>query len=472
MSKDLYPSLPIYIVDDDAVSREAHQGILEHRGMNHIMFSDNTDEVLSKLENQKVSVILLDLMFPDCDKNGEDLLPDILQRYPDVPVVIITETDAVETAVRCMKSNAYDYLVKPVDAKRLITTVELALEFGDIQNENMTLQKQLLSGQLQHPEAFAGIVSSNNEMLSIFRYVEAVSTSNQPLLVTGETGVGKELIASAVHKCSNRKGEFISFSAAGLDDETFCDRLFGHVRGGIDGATEDQMGIAQKANEGTLFLDEIGELSYDTQKRLLQFIQEREYYPLGSTKPKRTSAKIVAATNKDLKHLVDQGKYRADLYYRLCAHHINIPPLRDRMEDLQILLEYFIDTAARDMNKRFRVPSKKILACLSEYEFPGNVRELRAMIYDAVVSQKRGDWLDTKFFEKYVNSNQPNGVQIRKYQSSDSAAFVSALHRLPLMRTLQDTLIEEALKRSNGNQTIAANMIGVCRQTIIRYLKK
>jgi len=472
MSKDVYPSLPIYIIDDDPISREAHQVVLEHRGMNHLMFSDNTDEVFSKLETQNVSVILLDLMFPECDKNGDDLLPELLQRYPDVPVIIITENDEIETAVKCMKSNAYDYLVKPVDADRLITTVELALEYRDISNENLTLQKQLLSGQLQHPAAFAGIVSSNNEMLSIFRYVEAVSTSTQPMLISGETGVGKELIANAIHKCSNRSGDFISINAAGMDDESFCDRLFGHVKGAFDGADEDQAGAALKAANGTIFLDEIADLSFDTQKKLLHFIQEREYYPLGSNKVKRTSAKLVAATNQDLKNMVDQGKYRADLYYRLSTHHIDIPPLRDRMEDLQLLLDYFIDMAAKDMNKRFRVPSKKILACLSEYEFPGNVRELRAMVYDAVVSQKRGDWLDTKFFEKYVKDNQPNGVQIRKFQSSDSAAFISALHRLPLMRTLQDTLIEEALKRSSGNQTIAANMIGVCRQTIIRYLKR
>ncbi|MBF0450900.1 MAG: sigma-54-dependent Fis family transcriptional regulator [Candidatus Magnetomorum sp.] len=472
MSKDLYPSLPIYIIDDDPVSREAHQVILEHRGMNHLMFSDNTDDVFSKLDNQNVSVILLDLMFPDCEKNGEDLLPELLQRYPEVPVIIITENGEIETAVKCMKSNAYDYLVKPVDADRLVTTVELALEYRDISSENITLQKQLLSGQLQHPAAFSGIVSSNNEMLSIFRYVEAVSTSTQPMLISGETGVGKELIANAVHKCSNRTGEFISISAAGMDDVSFCDKLFGHVKGAFDGADDDQSGTAFKASEGTIFLDEIADLSFETQKKLLHFIQEREYYPLGSKKVKRTSAKVIAATNQDLKNMVDQGKYRADLYYRLSTHHISIPPLRERMEDLQLLLDYFIDMSAKDMNKRFRVPSKKILSCLSEYEFPGNVRELRAMIYDAVVSQKRGDWLDTKFFEKYVKENQPNGVQIRKFQSSDSAAFISALHRLPLMRTLQDTLIDEALKRSSGNQTIAANMIGVCRQTIIRFLKR
>lgn len=472
MNKNLYPSLPIYIIDDDPVSREAHQVILEHSGMNHLMFSDNTDDVFSKLENQNVSLILLDLLFPECEKNGDDILPEILQRYPNTPVIIITDNDAVETAVKCMKSNAHDYLVKPVDSDRLITTVERALEYRDIAGENYTLQKQLLSGQLQHPAAFSDIVSSNNEMLSIFRYVEAVSTSSQPMLVSGETGVGKELIANAVHKCSNRNGEFISVNAAGLDDESFCDRLFGHVKGAFDGADEDQLGLAQKAGEGTLFLDEIADLNYETQKKLLHFIQEREYYPIGSNKVKRTSAKIIAATNKDIKNMVDQGNYRADLYYRLSTHHIAIPPLRERMEDLQLLLDYFIDMAARDMNKRFRVPSKKILSCLSEYEFPGNVRELRAMVYDAVVSQKRGDWLDTKFFEKYVKENQPNGVQIRKFQSSDSAAFISALHRLPLMRTLQDTLIEEALKRSSNNQTIAANMIGVCRQTIIRYLKR
>ncbi len=262
--------------------------------------------------------------------SGTELLPTLVADFPDIPVMIMTASDDLETAIECLKMGAFDYLLKPVEPNRLISAIDKALKLNSLRNEVSSLKECLLTGRLEHSEAFSDIITSSQKMHAIFQYVEVISRSRQPILITGETGVGKELMACAIHKLSEPKGAFVTVNVAGLDDMMFSDTLFGHKKGAYTGADQPREGLVGKASGGTLFLDEIGDLSQLSQVKLLRLLQGEEYYPLGSDVLKFTDARILVATNQNLLQLIDQGKFRKDLYYRLCAYQINIPPLRER----------------------------------------------------------------------------------------------------------------------------------------------
>ena len=265
-----------------------------------------------------------------------------MQEHPELPVIVLTGANDVETAVRCMKDGAFDYLLKPVDEARLESAVRRAIEIGAMRRENSTLKRYLLTDALEHPEAFAAIVTAAKSMRAIFQYAEAVAPTPLPILVTGETGVGKELIARAIHAPERPPGPFLPVNVAGLDDALFSDALFGHKRGGFTGADRDRPGLVEQAAGGTLFLDEIGDLSPASQVKLLRLLQEGTYYPIGSDVMKRADIRVLVATNRDLRALQASGGFRKDLYYRLQAHHLHLPPLRERREDLPLLVAHFL----------------------------------------------------------------------------------------------------------------------------------
>ena len=316
--------------------------------------------------------------------SGEDLLSFLKDEYPDIPVIVITGDNEVETAVRCMKKGAVDYMVKPVEKNRLISGVRKVIEIRELQHENQMLKERMLSGLLSRPDAFSDIVTNSKAMLSLFQYAESIAASPQPVLISGETGVGKELMTKAIHALSARTGDIITVNAAGIDDNVFADTLFGHVKGAYTGADQARTGLVEKAFGGTLVLDEIGDLAADSQIKLLRLIQEGEYFPLGSDVPKNTNVRIIVSTNKDLQSLQATGTFRKDLYFRLKAHHIIIPPLRERLDDIPILLDYFLEEAAQQLGKNKPTYPEQLPTLLQNYVFPGNVRELRTMVYDAV----------------------------------------------------------------------------------------
>ncbi len=232
--------------------------------------------------------------------SGDELLSRIVGDFPEIPVIVITGNSEVDRAVRCMKTGSFDYMVKPVEKSRLISVVKHAIEIRRLQNENKLLKEHILSGKLKNPEAFSEIITQNRSMMGLFQYAESIARSFQPVLITGETGVGKELMAGAIHKLSGRKGHLVTVNAAGIDDNQFSDVLFGHVRGTFTGADKARKGLVETADEGTLFLDEICDVSPHSQIKLLWLLQEREYLPLGADLPKISDVKIVVATNRDL----------------------------------------------------------------------------------------------------------------------------------------------------------------------------
>jgi DNA-binding NtrC family response regulator len=468
MSTSNYPLLPLLLVDDEEHTIDSFEIALRSGKITNLIRCQDSREVLSTLSWHEVEVVLLDLKMPHI--SGEELLPVIITEFPEIPVIVITGADDVETAVKCMKAGAFDYMVKPVERSRLLAGVKRAIEIRELQRENRKLKAQVLSPELAHPEAFTEIISNSSAMKSIFRYIEAIAASSQPVLITGETGTGKELIAKAIHILGNRNGEFVAVNVAGLDDNVFTDTLFGHKKGAFTGADQPRSGLTEKASDGTLFLDEIGDLAVSSQVKLLRLLQENEFLPLGSDVTKRSTSRVVVATNLDLQTQMISGKFRKDLYYRLRTHHIHIPPLRDRKEDLPHLLDYFLEQCSEKLGRKKPTPPKELLAMLQGYNFPGNIRELQAMVFDAVTSHKAGI-LSMETFKPYLCQKQQMETGAGE-NNKTSSSLVSFHDQLPTLREVEDLLVNEAMHRAKNNQSIAAMSLGISRQALNKRLSK
>jgi DNA-binding NtrC family response regulator len=325
-----------------------------------------------------------------------------------------------------------------------------------------------ISKTLKRPEAFAEIITSNTQMFSIFQYLESVAQTLEPILITGETGVGKELIARCIHKLSGVKGNLVIVNVAGLDDNVFSDTLFGHVRGAFTGADQTRRGLVEQSSGGTLFLDEIGDLSHASQVKLLRLIQEGEYLPLGQDEPSYTDARIVTATNEDLWGLQRAGKFRKDLNFRLRTHHVHIPPLSERMDDIELLVEHFLAEAANALNMKKPTPPKELFTLLGTYSFPGNIRELRAMIFEAV-SRHTSRILSLDVFKAHIAREKEN--RATKEPKIDEASPFKYLKELPSIKRATLMLVAEAVRRANGNQSIAAKMLGISQPALSKRLK-
>jgi transcriptional regulator with PAS, ATPase and Fis domain len=326
----------------------------------------------------------------------------------------------------------------------LVTTVRRAVAFRDLHREIHALKHHILAERLEHSEAFSELITQNKNMNSIMLYIESIAQTSQPVLIEGETGTGKEIIARAIHSLSRRKGPFVRVNVAGLDDNVFADTLFGHAKGAFTGADTHRPGLVERAAGGTLFLDEIGDLSIASQLKLLGLLQEREYLPLGRDEPKYTDARVIVATNTDLKDIQAKGSFRKDLYYRLHTHHISVPPLRERQDDLAILVGHFLDEASLALGKKKPTVPRELFDFLAAYHFPGNVRELKAMIFDAV-SRHKSHVLSMRVLKARIAGEAPVSTQARGAAGRQEASIYSNLSKLPALKDATDLLIAEAL---------------------------
>ncbi|BBA71838.1 sigma-54-dependent transcriptional regulator [Geobacter sulfurreducens] len=463
MSPEKYPPKPILLVDDEAAwLRSLSLTLREATGIDNIIKCSDSRQVMDILRETEVSLILLDLTMPYF--SGTDLLQMISQEYPDIPVIVLSGLNQVETAVRCMQLGAFDYYVKTVEKERLITGIQRAFSMQEMRNENRSLKARFLDDHLAHPEAFAEIMTASKKMRAVFQYCEAVAQSSEPILITGESGVGKELIARAVHRIRCPGGPWVAVNAAGLDDTIFADTLFGHARGAFTGAERERRGMIEEAAGGTLFLDEIGDLSHASQVKLLRLLQEGEFFPIGSDTPRKLRARLVFATNHDLSGKNGSNGFRKDLYFRLNAHQVQIPPLRERFEDLPLLIDHFLSEAADTLGKRRPTPPRELATLLSIYSFPGNIRELRAMIYDAV-SRHRSHVLSLDSFKEKIGYSTD-------LPSPAPDAEIIFPERLPTLEEGGHRLVMEAVRRARGNQTLAAAMLGITRQALAKRLKQ
>ncbi|MCK4503518.1 MAG: sigma-54-dependent Fis family transcriptional regulator [Desulfuromonadales bacterium] len=466
MEVKLYPSFEVLLVDDELPWLRSLSLTLEGPGgITNLSQCADSRKVMSILEQNDIGLVLLDLTMPHL--SGEELLEQIVAEYPQVRVIILSGMNQLETAVNCMRAGAFDYFVKAVDEERLVDGVQRAIRMVELESENRAMHKRFFRDQLDAPEVFASIVTNNAAMRTRFQYLEAVAPSSQPILITGESGVGKELVAEAVHTLSGNSGPLVSVNVAGLDDNVFADTLFGHVRGAFTGADNVRKGMIERAAGGTLFLDEIGDLNSASQVKLLRLLQNGEYYPLGSDQPKQMTARVVVATHADLDAKMAAGEFRRDLYYRLYSHHVHLPPLRERKDDLPLLLDHFLAEAATRLGKKKPTPPKELAVLLSTYSFPGNVRELEAMIYDAV-SQHNGKTLSMKSFLVRIGSHT-------EYLSFEQSAHLknpfAQLEDLPTLQQAGQLLVDEAMQRSTGNQSIAARLLGISQPALSKRLK-
>lgn len=449
-------SATILIIEDEAAVSGSLKTYFEDSGY-RVICSQNGQQGLEQFSETSVDLVFTDLAMPIMD--GLALLENIKRRAPEVPVIVISGAGSVQDAVTALKLGAADYIVKPVhDLAALERVVARIIETGTLRHELAQFKQKLLDTTLSFPEAFAAITTCSPKLQAIFRYLEVVAPTPQPILLLGETGTGKELMAQAIHQASQRTGRFVAVNLAGLDDQMFSDTLFGHARGAFTGATTAREGLLAQAAGGTLFLDEIGDLAESSQIKLLRLLQEREYYPLGADRLHTTTARFVLATHRDLKAWVQEGRFRPDLYYRLCTHQVQLPPLRERTEDIPLLMTTFLQEAATLLNKPLPEASP---ACCNRFEtlpWPGNIRELKALVTDAVARHQGGRLI-------FDLPGGPCRTPARPEFSTQKALF-------PTLQEMEQKLITEALEQTGGNQGMAAQLLGISRTALNKRLTK
>ena len=453
----VYPIQPILIVDDEQATLSSVANTLEFDGITNLVSCLDSREAESLVREHRPDLVLLDLTMPHV--TGYDLLKQFSAKFPGLAVIVVTGVDELDTAVGCMKSGARDFLVKPVDSARLLSSVRQTLSYVALERQHEQLVTSVLSGELQNPEAFRAIVTGNEEMLKLFHYVESVAGSTEPVLVSGPTGVGKELFVNALHAARASDSPLRSVNLAGIDDSTFSELLFGRDD------DPSRPGLVAQAAGGTLFLDEIGEIGSDAQLRLMRMIQEREYFPIGSDIPRRADVRLVCSTNRDIRSMEGGDTFRPDLFFRLSRHHIRVPPLVDRLDDLPLLVEHFLEKAAAKIGVRTPTPPKALIPTLASHHFPGNVRELESMCMDAV-SQHDSYLMSMDAFKAVMDAH---GLVASSGMALDDQVRYPAL--LPTLKAAEQQLLTEALKRSDENQTAAARMLGISRQALSRRMK-
>lgn len=458
----------ILIVDDDAGFLDGARRALLAHGIGNVATLQNSAELLGALAGGTHTTLLLDWVMPD--PSGADLLPEIVRLYPNIPVIIMTGVSDVENVVSCIKQGAYDYITKPLDTSRLVSVVQNAMKSSELIVRNRRLTGYLLGEPLVDSDRFNDIITCSERMFSIFKVVETLESSRQPVLITGETGVGKELIAKAIHACSGVKGKMVTVNAAGMDDTMLADALFGHKKGAYTGATESRDGLIEQARGGTLFLDEIGDLSIASQIKLLRLLQQNEYYRLGSDVLHKSDARIIAASNGNFQTMMAAGTFRSDLYYRISAHALHIPPLRERREDIIPLMEHFVGRAAQVLQREPLALSIELRQRLISYDFPGNVRELINMVHNAVSANTTGT-LVVRDFPGIVSATSRRRDVVRKI-GSNQFALHGIFQNFPTIGEVQAILMEEALTLAQGNRSSAARLLGVSRPTLQRWLEQ
>jgi DNA-binding NtrC family response regulator len=375
----------ILVVDDEADIRESLETLLSMEGY-QVDLAHNGAEGLRALDKRGYDLVLLDLMMPD--RSGMDVLREVRERDQETPIFLITAYGSVEAAVEALKTGANDYFSKPWDNEKLLIEIERMIARRRLEYENRQLKRAL-----KQRYSFPNIIGKSERMLRVLDLVTQVASSRSTILITGETGTGKELIAKAIHANSPRADHmFVPVNSGSLAPDLLESTLFGHVRGAFTSAVQTHKGYFEIANQGTIFFDEIGNIGADTQSKILRVIQERQFMPLGSTETVKVDVRILAATNADLKKLVEEKKFREDLYYRLNVINIALPPLRERKEDIPLLVEHFFDKYSRENEKfldtsgrsRLRFPAEA-MQILMDHNWPGNVRELENVVERAVV---------------------------------------------------------------------------------------
>jgi len=445
----------ILIAEDEKNQRDLLEGFLKKEGFS-VEATSNGRQAMKKIEGNFYDIAFLDYKMPELD--GLQTLREIRQRFPDLPVVMMTAYGTVETAVASMKEGATDYLTKPIDLDELLLIIRKVLERSTLLRENRELK-----ARLQERYAFENIVYTSPKMEEVMGMVARVAPSQATVLIRGESGTGKELIANAIHYASPRSEKpFIKVNCSAIPDTLLESELFGHEKGAFTGAIQRRIGRFEEADGSTLFLDEIGDLPPSTQVKLLRILQEREFQRLGSNQNLKTDVRVIAATHRDLEAEMKKGNFREDLYYRLNVISILLPPLRERKEDIPWLIDHFLKKYSEINEKKVRHLTKEAHSLLIRYPYPGNVRELENLIERAVVLC-RGERITTQDLPFHLQE-----------EPSEKQGEISVKAK-PLTETLEEierSLIVKALHDHQGIQTRAAESLGISERVLRYKIKK
>ena len=417
-------------------------------------------QVMNRLEVGDYALVLLDLTMPF--HSGEELLDMIRNAHPNTRVIIVTGVNEVDTAVRCIKHGAYDYFIKTDNVDDLARTVRRALEVVGLERNYLRIKESFLSKTLSQPEAFNNILTCEPALLDQFRYFEAVAPSPEPILIQGESGTGKDEFAKSAHQLCCPDAPFINVNLAGISASAFELQLFGQIKTLDNGQVSAQAGVLHQVQSGLLYLNEIGDLPIEAQAKLVDVIEHKQYYPIGSDKAYPVLCKIITSTQHDLLALSKAGKFRNDLLYRLRSHTIKLPPLRQRRLDLFMLINHFITLAADEMSLPRPDQPSTLASQIADYEFPGNLHELKGMVFDAV-SRSDGIQLNISPFMEAINLSKVTA------EDSDQLVFPK---ELPTLAQMGDALINEAMSRTANSQTAAARMLGISQSALSRRLKQ
>lgn len=438
----------ILVIDDEKNIREGLQMALEDDGYEVITAEDGTVG-LQKALTEVVDLVITDLRMPGV--GGQELLRRVTSETPGVPVIVLTGHGTVETAVEAMRMGAYDFLTKPLDLDRLSLLVKRAL-----QNRELVLQHRELMEQLQSDKVFEHIIGKSPAMEHLFEMIKKVAPTRASVLITGESGVGKELIASAIHNLSPRKDRsYIKVHCAALAESLLESELFGHEKGAYTGATSLKRGRFELADEGTIFLDEIGEINQNIQIKILRVLQEKQFERVGGEKSITVDTRLITATNRDLEKEVAAGTFRSDLYYRLNVVHLHVPPLRERKEDLPLMIDAFLKEFTEENGKAITAIEPKARAALYAYDWPGNIRQLRNCLESAVVMSSDNTIRLSDLPEPIRDAEQTAAIHIQI--------------GTPLAEAEQH-IIMETLAAYKGNKSKTADILGIGRKTLHRKL--
>src|SRR6266404_3455624 len=456
----------ILVIDDEPDIREGLEALLTSENY-RVELGVNATDGQRRLEQSTYDLILLDLMMPD--KSGMQVLEEIRAKDHETPIVMITAYGSVEVAVNALKRGANDYFSKPWDNEKLLIEIERMISKRQLEQENTELKRAL-----RQRYSFPNIVGKSERMLKILDLVGQVAASRATILITGETGTGKELIANAIHAYSVRaEHPFVPVHSGSVPPDLLESALFGHVKGAFTGAVASRKGYFETANRGTIFFDEIGTISLETQTKLLRVIQEREFMPLGSTETIRVDVRIVAATNADLKKLVEEGRFREDLYYRLNVINLALPPLRERKEDIPALVTHFFTKYCRENEKLLDEKGNSRLTfepdamqVLMDHVWPGNVRELENVVERAVVLASQPSVPVDVLPEHLLEAK---GLRIRRDESGRLAADASLFE---VVADFERRKIIEQLETSDWSQTAAAEALRIPLSTLNQKIKR
>jgi len=439
----------IAVVDDEPiVGREVKRGLA--RKNYEIESFTNGEDALQRFGQLQFDLVLCDLRLPGI--SGLEVLKTVRRRYPHCEVILMTAFGTVESAIEAIRAQAFHYVTKPIKMAELRLLVERALDKVTLVREKEALKEALFSQSRP-----ADIIGNSKGMLETFRLIEKVAPLDCNVLIQGESGTGKEMIARALHQRSPRKDQpFVSFNCGGFTEELIANELFGHEKGAFTGATETKIGLLEAAHKGSIFLDEIGEMPLSMQVKLLRFVEERTLLRVGSIKPVPVDVRLVGASNRNFKELVDSGTFREDLYYRLNVVLLTLPPLRTRQDDIPLLIRHFLNKYSRAFGKEVKSVSAEVLEILSRYPFPGNVRELENIIERAVALSEESE-ISVRDLPSDLRELSISSLDTRTWQSLEEK---------------EREYIREVLIQTNHSKNLAAEILGLPRTTLWRKMKR